>query len=199
MVFWVNQALLSFTLLIAACSMWRMGPAFKRSKFAGPIALIGLAGLIFLPEQPMYFEPDYHRCEFISFCNEEGRESYLKVVTWSLISISTALIGCYTIIKGSRIYAERNPPVLAIGWFLLGLSWWSISQSTRFEEAYTRLDVLAWMVCFVFGVAGTIYLLFRIIRFTENVTPKDPPIEPLNDNERRLVSEMIRRNLGGGS
>tara|TARA_B100000941_G_scaffold288748_1_gene266256 strand:+ start:2753 stop:3352 length:600 start_codon:yes stop_codon:yes gene_type:complete len=199
MVFWVNQALLSFTLLIAACSMWRMGPAFKRSKFAGPIALIGLVGLIFLPEQPMYFEPDYHRCEFISFCNEDGRESYLEVVTWSLFSISTALIGCYTIIRGSRIYAERNPPVLVIGWFLLGLSWWSISQSTWFEEAYTRLDVLSWMVCFVFGIAGTIYLLFRIIRFTESLTPKDPPIEPLNDNERRLVTEMIRRNLGGGN
>ena len=199
MVFWVNQALLSFTLLIAACSMWRMGPAFKRSKFAGPIALIGLVGLIFLPEQPMYFEPDYHRCEFISFCNEDGRESYLEVVTWSLFSISTALIGCYTIIRGSRIYAERNPPVLVIGWFLLGLSWWSISQSTWFEEAYTRLDVLSWMVCFVFGIAGTIYLLFRIIRFTESLTPKDPPIEPLNDNERRLVTEMIRRTLGGGN
>ena len=88
--------------------------------------------------------------------------------------------------------------MLAIGWFLLGLSWWSITQSPWFEEAYTRLDVLAWMVCFVFGIAGSVYLLFRIIRFTENVTPKDSPIEPLNDNERRLVTEMIRRNLGGG-
>ena len=199
MVFWVNQALLSFTLLIAAFSMWRMGPAFKRSKFAGPIALIGLAGLIFLPEQPLYFESDYHRCEFISFCNDDGRESYLKVVTWSLISITTALIGCYTIIRGSRIYAERNLAVLTIGWSFLGLSWWSIAQSSWFEDAYTRLDVLAWMVCFIFGIAGTLYILIRIIRFTEKVTPKDPPIEPLNDNERRLVTEMIRRNLGDGS
>ena len=179
--------------------MWRMGPAFKRSKFAGPIALLGLAGLIFLPEQPLYFESDYHRCEFISFCNDDGRESYLKVVTWSLISITTALIGCYTIIRGSRIYNERNLVVLTIGRSFLGLSWWAIAQSSWFEDAYTRLDVLAWMVCFIFGIVGTVYILSRIIRFTENVTPKDPPIEPLNDNERRLVTEMIRRNLGGGS
>ena len=66
-----------------------------------------------------------------------------------------------------------------------------------FEEAYTRLDVLAWMVCFVFGMLE-LYTYYSIIRFTENVTPKDSPIEPLNDNERRLVTEMIRRNLGGG-
>ena len=108
-------------------------------------------------------------------------------------------MGCYTIIRGSRIYAERNPPVLAIGWFLLGISWWSISQSKWFEEAYTRLDVLAWMVCFIFGIVGTVYILSRIIRFTESMTPKDPPIEPLNDNEMRLVTEMIRRNLGDGN
>jgi hypothetical protein len=31
------------------------------------------------------------------------------------------------------------------------------------------------------------------------MTPKDPPIEPLNDNEMRLVTEMIRRNLGDGN
>ncbi|MED5231405.1 MAG: hypothetical protein VYB30_03430 [Candidatus Thermoplasmatota archaeon] len=197
MVFWVNQALLSFTLLLAAFSMWRMGPAFKRSKYAGPIALLGLVGLIFLPEQPLYFESDYHRCEFISFCNDDGRESYLRVVTWSLISISTAFIGCHTIIRGSRIYSERNLLVIATGWFFLGLSWWSIAQSPWFLEAYTRLDVIAWMVSFLFGIAVTVYLFFHIIRFTENITPKDPPIEPLDDKERRLVTEMIRRNLGG--
>lgn len=199
MVFWVNQALLSTTLMLAAFSMWRMGPAFKRSKFAGPIALIGLAGLLFLPEQPLYFESDYHRCEFISFCNDDGRESYLKVVFWSLLSISSAFIGCHTIIRGSRIYSERNLPVLAIGWFFLGLSWWTITQSSWFAAAYSRLDVLAWMVCFLFGIAATVYLFFHIIRFTEKITPKDPPIEPLDDNERRLVTEMIRRNIGGGN
>ena len=197
MIFWVNQALLSTTLMLAAFSMWRMGPAFKRSKFAGPIALIGLAGLLFLPEQPLYFESDYHRCEFISFCNDDGRESYLKVVFWSLLSISSAFIGCHTIIRGSRIYSERNLPVLAIGWFFLGLSWWTITQSSWFAAAYSRLDVLAWMVCFLFGIAATVYLFFHIIRFTEKITPKDPPIEPLDDNERRLVTEMIRRNIGG--
>lgn len=199
MVFWVNQALLSTTLMLAAFSMWRMGPAFKRSKFAGPVALIGLAGLLFLPEQPLYFESDYQRCEFISFCNDDGRESYLKVVFWSLLSISSAFIGCHTIIRGSRIYSERNLPVLAIGWFFLGLSWWTITQSSWFAAAYSRLDVLAWMVCFLFGIAATVYLFFHIIRFTEKITPKDPPIEPLDDNERRLVTEMIRRNIGGGN
>ena len=198
MVFWVNQALLSTTLMLAAFSMWRMGPAFKRSKFAGPVALIGLAGLLFLPEQPLYFESDYQRCDFISFCNDDGRESYLKVVFWSLLSISSAFIGCHTIIRGSRIYSERNLPVLAIGWFFLGLSWWTIAQSSWFAAAYSRLDVLAWMVCFLFGIAATVYLFFHIIRFTEKITPKDPPIEPLDENERRLVTEMIRRNIGGG-
>ena len=78
--------------MLAAFSMWRMGPAFKRSKFAGPVALIGLAGLLFLPEQPLYFESDYHRCEVISFCNNDGRESYLKVVFSSLFTISSAYI-----------------------------------------------------------------------------------------------------------
>ncbi len=185
--------------MLAAFSMWRMGPAFKRSKFAGPVALIGLAGLLFLPEQPLYFESDYQRCEFISFCNDDGRESYLGVVFWSLISISSAFIGCHTIIRGSRIYSGRNLPVLAIGWFFLGLSWWTITQSSWFAAAYSRLDVLAWMVCFLFGIAATVYLFFHIIRFTEKITPKDPPIEPLDDNERRLVTEMIRRNIGGGN
>ncbi len=185
--------------MLAAFSMWRMGPAFKRSKFAGPIALVGLAGLLFLPEQPLYFESDYHRCEFISFCNDDGRESYLKVVFWSLLSISSAFIGCHTIIRGSRIYSERNLPVLAIGWFFLGLSWWTIAQSSWFAAAYSRLDVLAWMFCFLFGIAATVYLFFHITRFTEKITPKDPPIEPLDDNERRLVTEMIRRNIGGGN
>ena len=55
------------------------------------------------------------------------------------------------------------------------------------------------MVCFLFGIAATVYLFFHIIRFTEKITPKDPPIEPLDDNERRLVTEMIRRNVGGGN
>ena len=198
MVFWLNQALLSFTLLVAAFSTWRMGPSFKRSKFAPPIALLGLAGLIFLPEQPLYFEADYYRCEIISFCNDDGRESYLRVVTWSLISISTAFIGCHAIIRGSRIYSEHNLPILTFGWIILGISWWSIAQSPWFVEAYTRLDVLAWMVAYLFGIAVTVYLFFHIIRITERLSPKDPPIEPLDEKERRLVTEMIRRNLGGG-
>lgn len=199
MVFWVYQALLSTTLMLAAFSLWRMGPAFKRSKFAGPVALMGLAGLLFLPEQPMYFESDYHHCEFISFCNEDGRESYLKVVFWSFISISSALIGCHTIIRGSRIYSERNLPLLAIGWLLLGLSWWTIGQSSWFSDAYTRLDILTWMVFFLLGIAATLYLFFHIIRFTEKITPKYPSIEPLDDNERRVVTEIVRRNIGGRS
>ena len=197
MVFWVNQALLSTTLMLAAFSMWRMGPAFKRSKFAGPVALIGLAGLLFLPEQPLYFESNYHHCEVISFCNKDGRESYLKVVFWSLFTISSACIGCYTIIRGSRIYSERNLPMLATGWILLAVSWWSIFQSTWFAEAYSRLDVLAWMVCFLFGTVAAVYLFFVIIRYTEKNTPRDPPIQPLNENERRLVTEMVRRNMVG--
>lgn len=197
MVFWVNQALLSFTLLIAAFSMWRLGPAFKRSRFAGPIALIGISGLIFLPEQPLYFENDYHRCELVSFCNDDGRESYLNVVKWSIISIFSLILACFTIIKGSSIYSKRNPILLASGWIFLGFSWWTISQSPWFLEAYTRIDVIFWMVAFLLGVLASLYLFFNIIRFTEKITPKDPPITPLDEKEKRLVTEMIRRNFGG--
>ena len=58
--------------------------------------------------------------------------------------------------------------------------------------------MLSWMVAYLFGIAVTVYLFFHIIRITERLSPKDPPIEPLDEKERRLVTEMIRRNLGGG-
>ena len=54
------------------------------------------------------------------------------------------------------------------------------------------------MVAYLFGIAVTVYLFFHIIRITERLSPKDLPIEPLDEKERRLVTEMIRRNLGGG-
>jgi len=79
-----------------------------------------------------------------------------------------------------------------------GLHWWSISQSAWFIEAYTRFDVLTMMVATLVGIGLTVYLFFHVIRFTERRTPKDPPITPLDERERRLVTEMIRRNLGGG-
>ncbi len=189
---------MGFTLLIGAFSMWRMGPAFKRSKFASPIAALGLIMLLLLPEQPLYFEPDFHRCVHLSFCNDDGRESFLYILKWTLISITGAFLGCYTIIQGSEVYSGRKTPLLVLGWIILGGAWWSISQSAWFIEAYTRFDVLTMMVATLVGIGLTVYLFFHVIRFTERRTPKDPPITPLDERERRLVTEMIRRNLGGG-
>lgn len=197
MVFWVNQAIVGFTLLIGAFSMWRMGPAFKRSQFARPIAALGLIMLLLLPEQPLYFEPDFHRCVHLSFCNDDGRESFLHILQWTLFSIAGAFLGCYTIIQASGVYSGRKPPLLLLGWIILGGTWWSISQSPWFIEAYTRFDVLTMMFATLVGIGLTVYLFFHVIRFTERRTPKDPPIAALDERERRLVTEMIRRNLGG--
>ncbi len=199
MVFWVNQAILGFTLLIAALSLWRMGPAFKRSQFAGPVAFLGLTMMIFLPKQPLYFEPDFYRCEHFTLCNNDGREAFQYILTWTLIPIFAAFIGCYSIIQGSNYYGNKRTPRLLFGWVALAVSWWAIWQREWFLAAYTQFDVLLLMVSTLIGIALTIILFFYVIRFTERRTKKDPPIEPLDAREQRLVTEMIRRNLGGES
>ena len=94
-------------------------------------------------------------------------------------------------------FSSSAAPLLLLGWIILGGTWWSISQSPWFIEAYTRFDVLTMMFATLVGIGLTVYLFFHVIRFTERRTPKDPPITALDERERRLVTEMIRRNLGG--
>ena len=200
MLAWYVQAWLGLTIMLAAFSMWRMGPAFKRSRYGPPLVLLGLALMIFVAEPLLYFEEGYIPCSNRSVCIDDARDAYLATIVETVVWITLAVLGCRTITQGSSWYNRGRTELLVAGWAMLIAAWWIISQMQLYQLVLENpIDVVLGVGLIFPPILLSIWLLMRAFLLAERQTPRDPEIDALDEREQRLVTEMIRRNFGGGS
>ncbi len=197
MLTWGMQVLMGLSLLLAAFSMGRMGPSFERSRFGWPLGALGLALMVFLPEPPLDFEPGYAECRRLYHCQWVLRDQYLDVLIGSLSWIVLALLGSLLIIRGSSVYGRNRPRSVIAGWALVIAAWYLISRMWFYESIISEPFFILLGLIVLLSMAATIWIHVQVVRYTEWNTPRMPKIAPLDERESRMVTEMIRRNLGG--
>ena len=86
-----------------------------------------------------------------------------------------------------------------VGWFLVAGAWYILTQMEYYHWAIAEYQfVLSNTLAFLVGIVLASLFMFKVIQWTEIRTPRDEVIEGLSEREQSLVTEMIRRNLGGG-
>ncbi len=196
MISWGMQAILGWTLLLAALSLQRMGPAFKRSRFSLPIAALGLALMIFIPETKQYFEGGSGVCQY-HYCDNDIRALFLDFMLETVVWMTLAVLGVMLILNSSNLYEKSKPLVSTLGWIIVISSWYVISQMRLIDYLITNPENLIWLLFVVLGVLFTLFFYYFIIRSAERSTPRENKVSPLDERERKLVTEIIRRNLRG--
>ncbi len=197
---WGEQVLLGWALLLAAASLNRMGPSFERSKYAGPVAALGIALILLVREPPLYFERGAERCDtiFQLWCIGEIYDYYLEYIFSLAVWLVLAYFGMRLIISGSNWYTPSNPPFVFAGWILVGSAWLVILQMDYYLWALIEYRFfLPIVLAYLLGIALAALFMFKVIQWTEARTPREKMIEALSEREQRLVTELIRRNLGG--
>ena len=197
MLTWGMQVLLGLSLVLAAFSMGRMGPSFKRSRFGLPLGALGLALMVFLPESPLDFEPGYAECQILYHCRWDMRDQYLDVLIGSLSWIVLCLLGSAIIIRGSSVYGRNRSRSVIVGWVIVFAAWYLISRMLFYEFIISEPFFILLGLIVLASMAATIWFHVQVVRYTERKTPRMPKIAPLDERESRMVTEMIRRNLGG--
>ncbi len=181
--------------MIASFSLQRMGPSFERSRFALPLGALGLAMMIFIPENKQYFEGGSGICQY-HFCDSEIRELYLEFMIDSIIWISLALLGLALVLRGS-LYGYSIISVSIVGWFLILASWYQLTQIQLFVSLVYSPIVIFWFIFVSIGIICAFYLYFVIIRYSERRLIGEGQTSPLDEREMKMVTEIIRRNLRG--
>jgi len=197
MLTWGMQVLIGLSLVLAAFSMGRMGPSFERSRFGWPLGALGLALMVFLPEPLLAYEPGYAECQRLYHCRWDLRDQYLDVLIGSLSWIVLALLGSLMIIRGSSVYGRNRPRSVTAGWVLVIAAWFLMSRMWFYEFIISEPFFILLGLIVLASMAATIWIHVQVVRYTERKTPRMPKIAPLDERESRMVTEMIRRNLGG--
>ena len=165
-----------FLVLFCGLSLHRIGPAFKRSNFGKPLILLGFV-LIFLP----YSELSSIEYDLFIFMADN--------LPWLFLSSS----GTYFVLYGSQIYWENINSVKILGILLLLLSWvYFIAFIFKSFDADLSL-----IIANLFGMLLAIIYLIWLIKFIESRTPKVAESLPLSDSEKKYVTSILKRNLGG--
>ncbi len=161
--------------LLGVC-MHRMGPAFERSRFGPPIALLGLVSFILLPD---------------------GLTGPEKAMHYALISslpwIAAATVGTLLVLRGAPTYWAAKPGLMLLGWAAVLLSWVLISLDLETSVANELLLNLSVMPGLLLGV-----IAFALgVELAERSSAMRRESSPLSDDEGRLVRTILTRRLGG--
>jgi len=165
-----------FLLLFCGLSLHRIGPAFRRSNFGKPIISLGLV-LIFLPYGQL------------SPIEENLFDIMLDNLPWLILSI----VGVYLVLYGSQIYWVNIGPIKILGILLIATSWIYYFKFIFNSQKEDFLLVMANLLGMIFGL---IYLIW-IIKLVESHTPKVAESLPLSESEKKYVTSILKRNLGG--
>lgn len=167
-----------FLILFCGISLHRIGPAFNRSSFGKPLLLLGFV-LIFLPSSGLS-SIEYDLFIFM-----------VDNIPWIFLSSS----GIYFVLYGSQIYWENINSIKILGLSLLFLSWIYF-----FVFIFKSFDAdLSLIVANLFGMLIALIYLIWLIKFIESRTPKVAESLPLSESEKKYVTSILKRNLGGNS
>lgn len=169
------QVWAGFFLLGIGFAMHRAGPAFRRHPVGLPVALLGLALMLFYSEEPP--EPELLLVQTIT-----------DVGPWFV----TAVIATYLVLSGAPTYSESKPLQLLSGWIVMLAAWYFMLVAILPE--LTLFEILSWLSSII-GVAFAIVIFVFSVRYTESRTPVEPETTPLDEKERKYVQSVLRRHL----
>jgi hypothetical protein len=161
--------------MLGVC-MHRMGPAFERSRFGPPIALLGLVAFILLPDEPTGPEKVMH-------------DALISSLPW----IAAATAGTLLVLRGAPTYWAAKPGLMILGWAAVSLSWvliWPDLETSVANELLLDFSVIPGLmlgaIAFALGVG-----------LAEQSSAMMEESSPLTDDEGRLVHAILTRRLGG--
>jgi hypothetical protein len=161
--------------LLGIC-LHRMGPAFERSRFGPPIALLGFAAFVLQPDGLTGPEKAMH-------------DTLLSSLPW----IAAATAGTLLVLRGAPTYWSAKSIPMLLGWAAVSLAWIMIlldsdsAVASRLLSDISVLPGLLWgVIAFAFGV-----------RLAEGFAGAGEESSPLTVDEGRLVRTILTRRLGG--
>jgi hypothetical protein len=170
------QFWLGFLIFFCGLSLHRIGPAFKRSNSGKPLILLGFI-LTFLPSgQLSSIENDF----YIFMLNN---------LPWIFLSSS----GIYFILFGSQIYWENIKSIKILGLLLILSSWIYF-----FTFIFGTFDADLFLIfANIIGMLFAFFYIIWAIKYIESRTPNAAESLPLSESEKKYVTSILIRNLGG--
>ena len=170
------QAWGALLLALFGVCMHRMGPAFERSRFGPPIALLGLVAFILLPDGLTGPEKAMH-------------DALISSLPW----IAAATVGTLLVLRGAPTYWAAKPGSMLLGWSAVALSWVLISldlETSVANELLLDFSVIPGLMLGAIAFALGVGLAERSSAMREESSP-------LTDDEGRLVHTILTRRLRG--
>ncbi len=158
---------------VIGIGMHRTGPAFRRHPFGAPMALLGLAVMLFRVEEPP--QPE-----------SEVVAATIDAAMWLL----PALIGSALVLMGAPLYWRTRLLPLLAGWVLIVAAWYQYYSTM----SVVLSDALRW-VSALLGVILAFTVFALCVRTAERMTPQEPETEGLSEKERKYVESVLRRHL----
>ena len=170
---WAAQVWLGMAIAVIGIGMHRTGPAFRRHPFGAPMALLGLAVMLFRVEEPP--QPE-----------SEVVAATIDAAMWLL----PALIGSALVLMGAPLYWRTRLLPLLAGWALIVAAWYQYYSTM----SVVLSDALRW-VSALLGVILAFTVFALCVRTAERMTPQEPETEGLSEKERKYVESVLRRHL----
>ena len=161
--------------MLGVC-MHRMGPAFERSRFGPPVALLGLVAFILQPDGLTGPEKAMH-------------DALISSLPW----IAAATVGTLLVLRGAPTYWVAKPGLMLLGWSAVSLSWvliWPDFETSIANEFLLDLSVIPGLMLGVIAFALGVGIAERSSVIREESSP-------LTDDEGRLVHTILTRRLRG--
>ena len=170
---WAAQVWLGMAITVIGIGMHRTGPAFRRHPFGIPLALLGLAVMLFRVEKPPHPE-------------SEVVAATMDAAMWLL----PALAGSTLVLIGAPLYWRTRLLPLLVGWALIVVAWYQYYSvmSVALSDALRGVSTLL-------GVTLALAVFALCVRTAERMTPQEPETEPLSEKEKKYVESVLRRHL----
>ena len=153
-----------------------MGPSFRRSKFGFPIALLGVASFILLPEN--LDDPE-----------SEVYGGIITLVKWA----APFVLGTILVLRSSSTYGESSSSGMLLGWSVIVTSW-IVAFPELASVSYT--DVIGTSSSLL-GILSGLILVYIGASFSERLIGIESYSDPLSEEEGELVWTILLRRLGG--
>ena len=170
---WAAQMWLGLSVAVIGISMHRTGPAFRRHSFGAPVALLGLAVMLFRIEEP-----------------PQPESGVVTAAIGAAMWLLPALAGSALVLRGAPLYWKMRPAPLLAGWALIAVAWYQYYSAMSLAP----LDALRW-VSALLGVLLALAVFMLCVRTAERTTPQEPETERLSEKERKYVESVLRRHL----
>jgi hypothetical protein len=163
-------------MLFSGFIVYRMGPSFRRSIFGKPMIVMGVVLTL------IHFED-------LSTSENLLHAEMMLNSPWIVL----AFIGILMSLFGAPVYWKRNLNANIFGVLLISISWIIYFYSVFSFNINDALNSLFNLLGMFFALISIAYM----IKIIESKTPKVQQSEPLTKNEKKFITSILKRNMGG--